>query len=110
MLQDGETILHQKNEDPYNLLSDKLVSMNKVKGRIPLNQGQTAHDQRFNLPNSLPKINSKHKNIKAKYDWNTDKGREYPVYFNKLYNDHWNLKTDQVDRMYDFDLEKTKLM
>ena len=109
MLQDGETILHKKNDDPYHLLNDKLVSMNKVKGRIPLNQGMTAHshDTQFNISNHLPIILSKHKKVTAKYDFTTDKGREYPVYYNKGYDDHWNLKTDQIDRMYDFDLEKT---
>tara|TARA_B110000285_G_C15090730_1_gene598920 strand:+ start:1180 stop:1317 length:138 start_codon:yes stop_codon:yes gene_type:complete len=45
--------------------------MGKVKGRIPLNQGQTALGT-VNLPNSLPKIISKHKNVTAKYDWNSD--------------------------------------
>jgi|APSaa5957512535_1039671.scaffolds.fasta_scaffold467660_1 hypothetical protein len=32
-LQDGETMLHKKNDDPYDLLNDKMVQFNKQKGR-----------------------------------------------------------------------------
>lgn len=86
MLQDGETISHIKNHDPYNLLSDKLVPMHKDIGRVDLklgNKSADVHNETYQLPNQLPKILSKYKSQKVKYDWNTDKGREYPVYFNK---------------------------
>lgn len=88
-------------------MDDKLVSMNLVQGRGALKGALTAHDERFNLPNTLPIILSKHKHVTAKYDWKSDKGRDHPIYFNKGYDDHWNLKTDKLDRIYDFDLEKT---
>lgn len=50
MLQDGETILHRKNDDPYNMLGDKLVTMNKQLGRIALHKGgnnASSHNKHF---------------------------------------------------------------
>ena len=75
-----------QNDDPYEILQDKVVHMHKQPEKVTLPQdAKDAHEKRFEkLPyNGMPVVHSKVKRLKESVDMNKSLGRQLPIHHPK---------------------------
>mmetsp|Transcript_22959 Transcript_22959/g.35409 ORF Transcript_22959/g.35409 Transcript_22959/m.35409 type:complete len:195 (-) Transcript_22959:268-852(-) len=115
-LHSGKTLLHIQNDDPYNILNDKIVHLHKQPERksswledlksVKVN----AHERRFDpLPfDGLPEVHSKVRRAKQPVDIDRNIGRHLPI-VHLVSNEVVQLKKPKNTDFYDFDLEKSTM-
>lgn len=81
-LQNGSTVMHNYSHDPYQMVNDKTVQLNKLEGRQNKPGLYDAHELRFvPLPNNgISTHLSKFLNSRSSIEMKKGDGRNQPIY------------------------------